>query len=176
MRALQTPALAFALVASVATLAPTEAHAVQWTIKDTNAKERPMNLDGMVSIYPAGWIGLGGWFAIPIVPEGFLPMLNDSFDVEVGAYMSFFWFYSSSFVGLTPLGGARWKFHLTPDWTAFVTAKMGWQIGFTSSVPGASVFRGGPSVGAYWHPDDTMWIRLEAGYPGGFAAGVGLLM
>ncbi|OGR14142.1 MAG: hypothetical protein A2341_15810 [Deltaproteobacteria bacterium RIFOXYB12_FULL_58_9] len=67
--------------------------------------------------------------------------------------------------------GARWNLHLTEQWTAFITGKIGFRIGFGAAADNELV----PSftIGAIWEFSRAMFLRLETGNYGVLMAGVG---
>lgn len=159
--------LAIALVVSGIQIR--SAQAADLIIKDAGSTSRPMQVDVVASV--SWWdVGMGGWFAYPILPEGFIKPLNDSFCIEGGIVATYFygWGYYN-FFAITPLAGVRWNFFLTEDWTVFATAKVGARIGFERHT---SNFWGGGSVGGYWNFSDSMALRLEVGAPFGLQAGL----
>ena len=125
--------------------------------------------------------GIGGWYAYPIVPNGFISALNDAFYIEGGAAIEHYsWSYgfltdcSTSWWRLTPMAGARWDFNITPKFTAFATAKLGYGIGLgdaafkcgSYNVPvkvDASAFMYNVGVGGYYRFSDSWAFRFDIG-------------
>ncbi|MBI5509096.1 MAG: hypothetical protein HY903_10105 [Deltaproteobacteria bacterium] len=192
---MHTARFARALVVAAALAAvPQVAHA-EMTIKDDSTHSRAMHADAFVvgGFFGYFHFGLGAWFAYPIMPDGFLPTLNDAFFIEAGGAVerySWDWGFfgvncSYKWYRATPLGGVRWSFYLTPDWTVYGTAKLGYGVGFASSYScggysGTDV--GAPSysniaidgaVGAHWNFSPDWAARLELGYFG-VQAGAGM--
>ena len=65
---------------------PSTASAADMIIKDASVHERAMHADLFLvgGFFGYTHVGLGGWFAYPIMPDGFIPSLNDAFFIEVG--------------------------------------------------------------------------------------------
>ena len=178
MRLLRIIALAFVVAGSI-TLAPQEAHAVDWTIKDSAVSDRPHQLDVTGFIWPFGRsTSFGGavWYSIPIVPKGFIPPFNDSFALEFGAIASMVndtrQPITRNYFALAPMGGVRWDFFLTRDWTLFAAAKIGWL--WDSSGRVGNSLTGSISVGAYWRFSRDLWLRIETGNLGIAQVGIAL--
>jgi hypothetical protein len=159
---------------------------VTGSFKDRSSHARRSRIDVTGNISPFGVFnaGIGTWVYLPIVPDGFIPSLNDTFGLEFGAYGQYFsddlsWIgvdYEESWWAFTPLGGVRWDFHLTPGISVFAKGKLGYQIGFGRKVTvngeeesyegtldGISHFAVDAGVGAYFHFGQRVALRLEAG-------------
>jgi len=191
MRILRLPLLALAL--SIVTLA-SEARAAT-TIKDSSTHTRPQQIDAVALLNFFGTynhFGLGVWYGYPIVPDGFIPALNDALFIEVGAAIeryswdySFLYSCSYSWYRLSPLGGVRYSFYLNDEWTVYATAKAGYGVGFgdkyqcggyTGSVSSGvsySQFIVDFGAGAYWSFSDAYSMRFDLGYFG-LGAGAGM--
>ncbi len=162
---ISTGVLALALLATGAAEAKPKL-----TIKDQGKHERPMRLDFVAG---ASHVNAGGavWFSFPVADDGFIPKLNDSFHVELGAYGDYF-FPDDGYFGVTPAGGVKWAFHLTEKWTAYGTAKVAGTYGFKKG-RGFGVNAGG-GVGAYYAFSDGLHFRLDAGWPYFANAGISI--
>ncbi len=114
------------------------------------------------SYYPGFTLGLGLRFYLPIVKEGFLPMLNDSFGIEFGVDTGFvFGYYLGLAIGI-PVE-VRWNFHIFPRLEAY--AKLGIGIGvlavgyiYLYPIPVAN-------VGVLFKVNKVLSLRAEVGYP-----------
>jgi len=205
MRSLRRPLLCCALIAGATVLTPhTGQAAVKWNVTDKSVHTtRPTKLDvvGTIDFFGVFHTGIGAWYSVPVVPDGFIPGLNDSFVVEVGGLLEY-WRYSSGFTSglggsidcsqtwyrLSPMGGVRWDFFLTDDWTVFGKGKAGWSIGFADSgleCSGVGVTTNSKDihtlavdlgVGAYWHFAENMALRLETGVNSIIAVGISMEM
>lgn len=126
--------------------------------------------------------GLGAWYGHPIAPDGFIGALNDAFYIEAGAAIErYSWSYGwgtkcdVSWWRVSPMGGIRWDFHITPKFTAFLNAKLGYGIGLgenvdcggvkvtTASSTSYSEFKYIGSVGGYYKFSDTWALRFDLG-------------
>lgn len=144
---------------------------------DKSPQKRPMILSFFAGL-PYGYyyygfpFGVGARFGIPIVHDGFLPMLNDSFGIEFGADL-----YGVAGARFYPTLGLPvelyWAFHFTKNFAAY--AKVGAVLEF-NFVPYActaigcraySLVTASPigNVGLIWHFSQKLSLRAEAGYP-----------
>jgi hypothetical protein len=189
---LPVPALALAfMVAAASNLGAPGTAGAQPTIKDASdhTNDRPMKLDitGSLGFFGDFGVGLAGWVSMPIVPNGFIPPLNDSFYLEFGIATTYTWvnnWYGQcdyNYFDLAPMGGVRWNFHLTEAWTVFAKAKLGVGYHFNNvDCPGIAYrdsdltqlyLASDGGVGAYWNFSPGMGMRFDLGYHG---ASVGL--
>lgn len=114
--------------------------------------------------FTAGF-GVGG--AYPVLPQGFVPNLNDAFYVDVMLATEFV-FYRLGPTGslFRPVGGVRWEVAFTPELSAYVGGRIGPVISVDRYPSG---FYGGPMVGGHWRFSDLMGLRAE--FSGGSSAG-----
>jgi hypothetical protein len=163
------------------------ARAEEGIIKDASVHDtRPTKLDVTGSLGFLGDFGIGvaGWYSFPIVKDGFIKPINDSFNLEFGAALDYAWSdygyglgyrCDYNYYGITPMGGVRWDFYLTKSWTVFGKAKagIGYRVasadcaGFSSSEYGGTHFVPDGGAGAYWNFSEGMGMRFEVGYRGG---------
>ncbi len=114
---------------------------------------------------------VGGRYYIPIVHDGFIPALNDSFGIEFGA--DFFgtvgpYYGFGGFISL-PVE-AMWQFHLTRDFSAYGKLGFALQVHFGQNYFGnnAAYLTGDliADVGIIYKVSDVMSLRAELGYNG----------
>lgn len=119
-------------------------------------------------------LGLGARFYVPIVKEGFLPMLNDSFGIEFGAdaiVVFGAYGYGSGFEFAIPVE-ARWNFHIFARLEAY--AKVGAGLGLFFIYNGLYArFIPVANVGVIFKVNKVLSLRAEVGYPA-VKLGVGL--
>lgn len=162
----------------------------EWAIKGQNAlldkstgHSRKLMLSFFLGI-PFSYYGYGAYvsafsldfgmrFYFPIVKEGFLPMLNDSFGIEFGADTILVlggYGYNAAFALAIPIE-ARWNFHIFPRLEAY--AKLGGGVGFFfgNYLYPYPVFV--VSTGILFKVNDVLWLRAEVGYPS-LKVGLGL--
>jgi hypothetical protein len=188
MRKKTLPGLVFALAVGVTcplavlglTLGP--AGAAEMIIKDDSVHtDRPVKLDitGSVGFLGYNRIGLAGWVSMPIVPDGFIRPINDSFNLEFGATMDYAFRTLGancdySYVDLAPMAGVRWDFYLTEAWTVFgkLKAGVGNQFGGAecngikyNDYSGLHFVSDG-GVGAFWNFSEGMGMRFDLGSQG----------
>ena len=160
---------------------PTEG---QWQIKGTDSLldkgtghvRKPM-LSFFLGIPYGGYLGFGFGFGarfyIPIVKEGFLPMLNDSFGIEFGVDPTIL-FWTTTGVGVAIPVEARWNFHIFPKLEAY--AKVGAALAIIS-FPGINYFSVGgilvANVGVLFRLNSVISLRAEVGYPA-IKVGIGI--
>lgn len=145
---------------------------------DTSPQERSAKLS-LFGILPWRYgfgIGAGARYELPIVPEGFIPKLNDSFELEFGGDIWYgSWGYLGggySYIGIgLPVEG-RWTFHFSSKFAAYAKVGLGWYFHFwNEDIGGSSAFSTG---GLYWNTatgvlyqlSDSLWLRGEVGYTG----------
>jgi len=115
--------------------------------------------------------GIGGRYLIPILHDGFIPAINDSFSIEFGADLT-------GVVGASfyPTLGipveAMWQFHFTQKFSAYAKAGVVLEINFVPyACTGTFACRGVVSaspignVGLMYKFSDKISFRAEAGYP-----------
>lgn len=113
-------------------------------------------------------LGIGVSYFQPLVNDGFVPNLNDSFNLEVGANLTFAWYGGFSSWLAVPIT-VNWMLHFTPQFSGYL--KLGAAINFTfgywaTQYAGAwvSAFPVG-GVGIMFKLNQQLTLRLEAGYP-----------
>lgn len=144
------------------------------SLKDASLKLRPQ----MISVFTGFQFGhfagygfpmvIGGRYYIPIVPNGFIPSLNDEFGLEFGLDFNFTFladrYADSVLFGFGIPAEAMWDFHFSPKFDAY--AKVGFVFGsaFNSGYGGFWWdFR--TAVGLRLKLNDAMYFRAEVGYP-----------
>ena len=129
-------------------------------IRDNQSVERSLRADFLGSVGDH-IVGGAGWFVMPVLHDGFLPGINDSFDVELGGYVAWYFKGEGSYVFLEPAAGVKWNFHVLNELTLYVGARTGIVIGL-----GADIFEpdGGGILGLYWHLGQGVDLRYEGAY------------
>jgi hypothetical protein len=142
----------------------------EYIIKNQGSVERPHQI-GIIALVNRNSIGGALWYSLPIRHDGILPRLNDSLHAEAGLVTHYGSPSSTSghSIALAPAGGVRWDFHFTKDWTLFTAAKFGWVIDSEGSNDGLTL---NGTVGAIWHFDSDVSMRIESGYDGLAQVGV----
>lgn len=176
-RGLRVRALAFVLcgalaISAVSAATPSDVAAQEpGTLKDDSPQDRPMMVSFFTGFLWDHFISygfplvLGGRFYFPIVPNGFIPSLNDEFGIEGGLDLLFL-FGNSTYAGFGIPVEALWAFHFSPSFNAY--AKLGFEFG--------TVFNSSRSYGGFWWDfrslvgirfrlTDLLYLRAEAGYP-----------
>ncbi len=175
--------------------------AAEMIISDTSHHVRPTRLDFTGQIDPIGVFqaGFAGWGYFPIVPDGFISSLNDTFALEFGGLLVYnsdefgvlYVDYDHTWWNVVPMGGVRWDFHLTRLISAFAKAKAGWGIGFGESlkvngdevdlddgpaVDAINTFAWDFGVGCYIHLNESFAVRVETGAFSLLAAGISIAL
>jgi hypothetical protein len=158
-------------------------------IKDRGRHKRPHMLSLLLNVpwYYGFGIGAGVRYTLPVVHDGFIPKLNDSFELEFGLdYVWRRWGYVGGFGNLNyhsiiiPIE-ARWTFYFFPNFAAYAKAGLGIDIGFGGGAvfgpfgtvgAGPTVYHNLLAPGLLWEVSDAVHLRAELGY-WGFKAGVG---
>jgi hypothetical protein len=141
-------------------------------IRDTGTHQRSSKLSffGILPWYYGFGIGAGARYELPIVHDGFIPTLNDSFELEFGADV---WYGSVAFdggyTGVTVPVEGKWSFHLAPKLAVYGKLGLGWSFYFYSdsfvNASGGGFHLNG-ATGAIYQLSDTFWLRGELGYSG----------
>lgn len=141
----------------------------QWTIRDRRPHSRPQNLALSLGVWPPSSVSASLWYAIPILPDGLIPSVNDSFDIEFGAVIAGY-FDGLDHGAFIPAVGVRWMFHVTRNFIPFATLKLNMQFGFGPYNP--DLFGVDMSLGTLLRVADWAYLRFELGYPQGIAVGI----
>jgi len=177
-------ALVGLLAASSTSLVAGEASA-QSTIKSRGSHLRPLRIDPTLNVGFFGAynrVAASGWFVLPILHDGFIPSLNEAFQLEFGASFETS-FYDNDFLDevvyshvLRPMGGVRYDWYLTEQWQAWVFTKFGANIRIEDDTRIYDVFAVDYGLGAYWHFSPSMALRFEAHsrYPFGIGLSIAL--
>lgn len=140
----------------------------------------PQHRSQMLSIFlglPYGYFyygfpfGLGGRYLIPLIHDGFIPAVNDSFSLEFGLDLS-----GAVGARFYPTLGipveVMWAFHFTPKFAAYVKAGAVLELNFVPYVcVGTITCRGYVSaspignIGLIYKFTEKVSFRAEAGYP-----------
>lgn len=117
-----------------------------------------------------GLVGYGGAirFAIPIVPQGFIPKLNDSFELELGG--DFYYSHTYEAPALVVPVEARWTFHVTPRFSAYGKIGAGFRYGWEHD---PHYLHMDFAPGVIFEPNERIALRAEVGYAGG-RLGIGI--
>jgi hypothetical protein len=154
------------------------------TIRDRRRQRRPSMLSFMVNVpwwYGLG-VGVGGRYGFSVAPDGFLPKVNDSFDLEFGADYVFRRWVSINYHAIIIPAEARWTFYFLPNLAAYAKVGLGVEVGFGGVDifgpygggvgTGVVVYHNLFSPGILYKLSDELWLRGELGY-WGLKAGLG---
>jgi hypothetical protein len=153
---------------------------VEGSIKDNSEKRRPygISLDAYVPWLEGIGIGFKMGFEIPIVHNGFIPSINDSFSLEPRFLLSYqrwrsFAVYDDlQVMAYTPAIAALWSFYFKTNLRAYAFVSFGYTIvnnvNYTdktlSGLEGR--FYHDLGVGGFWDFAKHWALRAEIGYAG----------
>jgi hypothetical protein len=168
-------------VTTTRTTSPATSSGEAGGIKDVSLHTRPQMISVFTGLHYGHFAGygfpllIGGRYSIPIVPDGFIPSINDEFALEFGLDFDFTFLSSiyadSVLVGFGIPADAMWDFHFSDKFDAY--AKLGFVFGtvFNSGYDGFWwTFRS--AVGLRLKLNEAMYFRAEVGYPA-IMAGLG---
>jgi hypothetical protein len=110
-------------------------------IRDTSPQQRDQDLSVMLFIPWWYGVGVGAMlrYEIPIVPDGFIPAINDQFSLEPSLGLSYTRDYGYYRIGrdefraksfnIAPALYANWSFHITPKFRPYIAIGLGYNIG-----------------------------------------------
>jgi hypothetical protein len=178
-------------IAPAYTPPPPEPLAPEGSIKDASDKRRPMSLSAMAFVPWWYGIGIGGSvaFEIPIVHNGFIPKINDSFSIEPSfsfayttwrnTYRAYDHDYGLMF---RPAVAALWSFYFSPKLRAYAELNIGYtrvNRSYDSASRGYSYgynyFYGELNVGVFYNFSSRVALRGELGFYG-LRAGVAFML
>ncbi len=156
---------------------PTES---TWRRSGALLDRSPQHRSQMLSIFlglPYGYFyygfpfGIGGRYLIPILHDGFLPSVNDSFSIEFGADLS-----GAVGTRFYPILGipveVMWQFHFTSKFSAYAKVGVVLEFNFVPYVcSGTIACRGFVSaspignLGLVYKFTEKVSFRAEVGYP-----------
>jgi hypothetical protein len=168
--------VALVLAIGVAAAPSSAAAQERGSLRDSSPKDRPMLLSFFTGI-PYGYyaaygfpFSIGGRFLLPIVPNGFLPSVNDEFALEFGMDFNFTFLDSDVYrdslaVSIGVPAEALWDFHFSQMFDAY--AKLGFVIGGDFSRHTHDGFWASPIsvVGMRLWFANAICFRAEVGYP-----------
>ncbi len=149
-------------------------------IRDLSPQERPQDLSLM--LFAPWWHGIGigaiARYEIPIVPNGFIPQINDQFSLEPSLAFSYTRGYARYYYGvgsidrdygksinIAPALYANWSFHVTSKFRPYVAIGLGYSIGIeVGDVDWSpSYFYFDSAVGLFYNFSSTVAFRAELG-------------
>ena len=151
-------------------------------IRDTSRHTRPQGISAMLYVpwlYGPG-IGINARYEIPVVPDGFIPAINDQFSIEPSLGLGYRsdWGTDWDFFNITPAAYATWSFHITPKFRPYVAVGLGVDIGiwlndddFPGADPNSAWFFIDTAAGLFYNFSPSLAFRGEIG-SGGPKAGL----
>lgn len=142
--------------------------------RSSQSRQHMLSFFGGIPYRYAGWglpIGIGARYYLPLVHNGFIPPINDSFGLEFGADLSMGIGYNYVPLFFALPVEAMWNFHFTDRFAAY--AKLGLAVEFNtyswnSNVSGLYIGLSPVSgVGILFKPNPagSFYLRAEVGYP-----------
>ncbi len=134
---------------------------------DATPHTRSPEISIAAQLYWRPGIGVGGRYFHPLLPDGFLPELNDSFEIGGGFDFYPIVFYNGGMAVEIP-AEARWTFHLFPNLAAYAMLSLGVEILFGGSYFGFSQvnFWNSAGAGILYQLNEKMSVVAELSYHG----------
>lgn len=176
-------------LASAASAQGSASSAAPGGIKDRGRHTRPMDLSilGYLPWYLGLGVGVNVRFEIPIVPDGFIPAINDQFSIEPSFSVGFrARKYRREddrlrYLDITPAVYGVWSFHITPKFRPYGALGIGYDVGiwlneddFDGRDPTPGFFYWNTAVGLFYNFSPRASFRAEVG-PQGPMAGFALI-
>ena len=141
---------------------------------DRNPQERQHMLSffAFPSWYYGFGVGTGARYTLPLVKNGFIPPVNDSFELEFGADAWYAGSFGYSYFAFGVPVEARWTFHFTDKFAAYAKAGLGFTLAFGDYVGVYSPVYFSSGAGVIWSITDAFALRAEA-HTQGFRVGIG---
>jgi hypothetical protein len=144
------------------------------TIQDTSTHARPNELSLMAYVpwYYGIGIGVTGRYSIVILPDGFIPNINDSFAIEPGmAFEHASWGnfgLNYSYNSIAPYVMGTWSFHFSEAFRAYGGLALGFRIFFgrDAGFVDPSIVTIDPVGGIFYKFSPHVSFRGELGYLG----------
>jgi hypothetical protein len=143
-------------------------------IKDASPQQRHMMISAFTGIHYGHHAGYGfplvfaGRFYVPLVPNGFIPSINDEFGIEPGldfvvTFLDSIYNDSTAF-GMNVPVDAVWDFHITPSFDAY--GKLGFVFGTVfGDYYGDFWWTFRTAVGMKLKMSEAVYFRAEVGWP-----------
>jgi hypothetical protein len=171
---LSAPGAAFAATTGSSAPAATQtAQGEPGGIMDTRVHTRDPDISALFWLPWAYYsIGIGGQvrFEIPILPDGFIPSINDEFTLEPSFGIAAGCLSCGGTVTeLAPALYANWRFHFTPEFDAYFGLGGGVNIALVTGIGSATAFNIyiDPCVGVtYRFPSSSFAFRGQIGREG----------
>jgi len=141
------------------------------SITDTSVHTRDMDLSVMLWLPWYYGFGVGGVvrFEIPILPDGFIPSINDEFSLEPSFGVAVSSYGGESFTSLVPALYGIWSFNFSKEFRAYGGLGLGYNIGLYSgnvSGLGYNYFYWDLCAGLFYRWTDALAFRAELGSQG----------
>ncbi len=151
-------------------------------IRDLSPQERPQNLS--VMMFVPWWYGIGigamARYEIPVVPDGFIPQINDHFSIEPSLAFSYtrdYGYYYRALgseglrrkaLNIAPAVYATWSFHITQKFRPYAAIGLGYSIGVDVGDVhwSPSYFYFDSAVGLFYDFSSAVAFRGEIGAQG----------
>jgi len=159
------PAAMLVLTAAAAAPAVARAERAVWIIEE-DQRHDDFGLSAVGGWYLTGF-GAEARVTFPIVPDGAIDYLNESFALELGAGYQFYLDDAGNFHRVAFPALVRWDFHLTTLWTVYGALGAAGGLPLGRDHPTVFGYHGYvwivAAVGAFLHLGDTFSLRFEAG-------------
>jgi hypothetical protein len=129
---------------------------------DASMHHRGLDLSVMAWIPWYYGLGFGAQarVEIPIVPDGFIPSMNDEFDIEGSFGFAYASDYAFGYVAIVPAAYAIYALHINRAFRVYVGLGLGYDIG-VASCDGCGAYNFG---GFYWDPVVGLNFKLASSF------------
>lgn len=136
-------------------------------LMDTSPQDRSNQLSFWLGLPFAYGFGLdvGVRFSIPLVKNGFIPRLNNSFELEFGGDLAYYLgYYTYSVIIPYVEAAVRWTFYIVPKFAAYAKVGLGLGYAITAYSGFTPFYLSIPfSVGILYWITPSFALRAEAG-------------
>jgi hypothetical protein len=142
------------------------------SITDTSIHTRQSDLSVMLWLPWYYGFGVGGVvrYEIPILPDGFIPTINDEFSLEPSFGVAYSGYASVNFLDLNPALYGIWSFNFSKEFRAYFGLGLGANIGvYTGSITtglNVTYFFWDICAGVFYKLSDSIALRGELGSQG----------
>jgi hypothetical protein len=142
------------------------------SITDTSIHTRPTDLSVMLWLPWYYGFGVGGVvrYEIPILPDGFIPSINDEFSLEPSFGVAYSGYAGVNFLDLNPALYGIWSFNFSKEFRAYGGLGLGANIGvYTGSITtglNVTYFFWDICAGVFYKLSDSIALRGELGSQG----------
>jgi hypothetical protein len=144
---------------------------VSGSINDTSTHSRDTDLSVMLWLPWYYGFGVGGVvrYEIPILPDGFIPSVNDEFSLEPNLGVAVAGCCGETWTSLAPALYGTWSFNFSKEFRAYIALGLGYNIGIYSGAVqglGYNYFFWDLAAGIFYRFSQAIGLRAELGSQG----------